>query len=69
MKVSGRRYNIRGQAMVEYALLLSFIALTAMVAVRYAGLSTANTYDNVQSQMSGQSVASMTPQAPSGSGS
>ena len=55
--------------MVEYALLLSFIALTAMVAVRYAGLSTANTYDNVQSQMSGQSVASMTPQAPSGSGS
>ena len=69
MKYPAIRSNICGQGLVEYALLLALLAITAMVVVRYTGSKTAGTYDNIQSQMSGQSFASVTPQAPSGSGS
>jgi len=47
-------------------MLLSLVAIVAMVVVKTTGNKTASTYDNIQSQMTAQGIGSMTPQAPSG---
>jgi len=54
-----------GQALVEYALVLALIAIVAIIVVKTVGTKTASTFDNIQSQMTAQGVASVTPQGAS----
>ncbi|MBM3889936.1 MAG: Flp family type IVb pilin [Verrucomicrobia bacterium] len=54
-----------GQALVEYALVLALIAIVAIIVVKTVGTKTASTFDNIQSQMTAQGVASTTPQGAS----
>ena len=61
------RSTKKGQALVEYALVLALIAIVAILVVKAVGTKTASTFDNVQSTMQAQGVASTTPTAPSGS--
>jgi Flp pilus assembly pilin Flp len=56
-----------GQALVEYALVLALIAIVAIIVVKTVGTKTASTFDNIQSQMTVQGVATTAPQQPSGS--
>jgi pilus assembly protein Flp/PilA len=54
-----------GQSLVEYGLVLALIAIVAILVVQAVGTKTASTFDNVQSQMTAQSVASTAPVAAS----
>ncbi|OHE80089.1 MAG: hypothetical protein A2107_01470 [Verrucomicrobia bacterium GWF2_62_7] len=47
-------------------MLLALVSIVAMVVVKTSGSKTASTYDNIQSQMTAQSIGNMAPQAPSG---
>ena len=60
-----RKMKKSGQALVEYALVLALIAIVAIIVVKTVGTKTASTFDNIQSQMTAQGVASVTPQAAS----
>ncbi|MBI5396334.1 MAG: Flp family type IVb pilin [Verrucomicrobia bacterium] len=53
-----------GQALVEYALVLALIAIVAILVIKAVGTKTASTFDNIQSQMTAQSVMSSTPVTP-----
>lgn len=54
-----------GQSLVEYGLVLALIAIVAILVVQAVGTKTASTFDNVQSTMNSQGVATVTPQAAS----
>ena len=54
-----------GQSLVEYGLVLALIAIIAILVVQAVGTKTASTFDNVQSTMNSQGVASTTPMAAS----
>ncbi len=51
----------KGQALVEYALVLALIAIVAILVVKAVGTKTTSTFDNVQSQMATQGIAATTP--------
>jgi Flp pilus assembly pilin Flp len=55
------RSTKKGQALVEYALVLALIAIVAILVVKAVGTKTASTFDNVQSQMEVQGVAATAP--------
>jgi Flp pilus assembly pilin Flp len=65
MKVFLKHAKESGQALVEYALVLALIAIVAIIVVKTVGTKTASTFDNIQSQMTAQGVASTTPQGAS----
>ncbi len=51
----------RGQSLVEYGLVLALIAIVAILVVKAVGTKTASTFNNVQSQMTAQGIATTTP--------
>lgn len=53
---------------MENALLLSLIAVIAMLVVRAVGYQLTSTHDNIQSEMEAHGVVDSSPQTPSGSG-
>ena len=55
----------RGQSLVEYGLVLALIAIVAILVVKAVGTKTASTFNNVQSQMTAQGIATTTPMAAS----
>ena len=61
MKVQIRRAKKSGQSLVEYGLVLALIAIVAILVVKAVGTKTASTFDNIQSTMTSQGVASITP--------
>jgi Flp pilus assembly pilin Flp len=54
----------KGQALVEYALVLALIAIVAILVVRAVGTRTSSTFDNIQLQMSQQGVSATSPVSP-----
>ena len=44
----------KGQALVEYALVLAFVAIVAIVVVKRGGTKVAGTFNNIQGQMTAQ---------------
>ena len=65
MKAQIRRAKTGGQSLVEYGLVLALIAIVAILVVQAVGTKTASTFDNVQSTMSSQGLASVQPQSAS----
>lgn len=63
--MSIRKTAKAGQSLVEYGLVLALIAIVAILVVQAVGTKTASTFDNVQSTMNSQGVATVTPQAAS----
>ncbi|MBI5683790.1 MAG: Flp family type IVb pilin [Verrucomicrobia bacterium] len=63
MRILRTRKN--GQSLVEYGLVLALIAIVAILVVKAVGTQTTSTFDNVQSQMTSQGVASTAPTAAS----
>jgi Flp pilus assembly pilin Flp len=60
-----RRARKNGQSLVEYGLVLALIAIVAILVVKAVGTKTTSTFNNVQSQMTSQGVASTSPTAAS----
>ena len=60
-----KRAKKSGQALVEYALVLALIAIVAILVVKAVGTQTSSTFDNIQGQMSSQSVTTSAPVAAS----
>ncbi|MBI5686430.1 MAG: Flp family type IVb pilin [Verrucomicrobia bacterium] len=60
-----KKSNKRGQSLVEYGLVLALIAIVAILVVKAVGTQTTSTFDNVQSQMTSQGIASTAPTAAS----
>lgn len=60
-----KKSNKRGQSLVEYGLVLALIAIVAILVVKAVGTKTTSTFDNVQSQMEAQSIATTSPTAAS----
>jgi Flp pilus assembly pilin Flp len=56
-----------GLALAEQGMVVAFVAIVAIAVVKGVSNKTANTYDNVQVQMTTQGVDSAAPQAPAGS--
>jgi Flp pilus assembly pilin Flp len=54
-----------GQSLVEYGLVLALIAIVAILVVKAVGTKTTSTFDNVQSQMTAQGIATTAPTAAS----
>jgi Flp pilus assembly pilin Flp len=54
-----------GQSLVEYGLVLALIAIVAILVVKAVGSKTTSTFDNVQSQMTSQGIATTAPTAAS----
>jgi Flp pilus assembly pilin Flp len=54
----------KGQALVEYALVLALIAIVAILVIKAVGTKTASAFNNIQSQMSSQGVMNTTPVTP-----
>jgi Flp pilus assembly pilin Flp len=50
-----------GQSLVEYGLVLALIAIVAILVVKAVGSKTASAFDNIQSQMTAQGIASTSP--------
>ena len=65
MKTLVKRTWRGGQSLVEYGLVLALIAIVAILVVKAVGTKTASTFDNIQSTMTAQGVASTTPQSAS----
>ncbi len=63
--MSIKKITNSGQSLVEYGLVLALIAIVAIIVVQAVGTKTASTFDNVQSTMSSQGVASTAPMAAS----
>ena len=63
--MSIKKITNSGQSLVEYGLVLALIAIIAILVVQAVGTKTASTFDNVQSTMASQGIASTTPQAAS----
>ena len=59
--MSIRKNTKSGQSLVEYGLVLALIAIVAILVVQAVGTKTASSFDNIQSQMSSQGIASVTP--------
>ena len=66
MKTLIKKTKQNGQSLVEYGLLLALIAVLAMLVIKAVGSKTTSTFDNAQSQMTSQGLASTAPIAPSG---
>jgi Flp pilus assembly pilin Flp len=60
-----KKSSKRGQSLVEYGLVLALIAIVAIIVIKAVGTKTTSTFDNVQSQMTSQGIATTTPTAPS----
>jgi len=60
-----KKSNKRGQSLVEYGLVLALIAIVAILVVKAVGTKTTSTFDNVQSQMTSQGIATTSPTAAS----
>ncbi|MBI5685451.1 MAG: Flp family type IVb pilin [Verrucomicrobia bacterium] len=60
-----QRAKRSGQSLVEYGLVLALIAIVAILVVKAVGTQTTSTFDNVQSQMTSQGIASTAPTAAS----
>jgi Flp pilus assembly pilin Flp len=58
------RSTKKGQALVEYALVLALIAIVAILVIKAVGTKTASAFNNIQSQMTAQGVMSTTPVSP-----
>lgn len=58
------RSTKKGQALVEYALVLALIAIVAILVIKAVGSKTASTFDNVQNQMTTQGVMNTQPVTP-----
>ena len=65
MRIQLRKAKKCGQSLVEYGLVLALIAIVAILVVKAVGTKTASTFDNIQSTMTAQGVASTTPQSAS----
>ena len=65
MKKMIQKAKQSGQSLVEYGLVLALIAIVAILVVKAVGTKTASTFDNIQSTMTSQGVASTTPQSAS----
>ncbi|MCX6910521.1 MAG: Flp family type IVb pilin [Verrucomicrobia bacterium] len=65
MKTLIRKTKKSGQSLVEYGLVLALIAIVAILVVKAVGTKTTSTFDNVQSVMTSQGVATTTPTAAS----
>ena len=65
MKVQIRRAKKSGQSLVEYGLVLALIGITAILVVKAVGTRTASTFNNIQSTMAAQGIASTTPMSAS----
>ena len=63
MKKMIQKAKQSGQSLVEYGLVLALIAIVAILVVKAVGTKTASTFDNIQSTMTSQGVASTTPQS------
>ena len=63
MRIQMRKAKKCGQSLVEYGLVLALIAIVAILVVKAVGTKTASTFDNIQSTMTSQGVASTTPQS------
>ena len=61
MKTLVKRTWRSGQSLVEYGLVLALIAIVAIIVVQAVGTKTASTFDNVQSTMASQGIASTVP--------
>ncbi|MBI5396679.1 MAG: Flp family type IVb pilin [Verrucomicrobia bacterium] len=55
------RNSKSGQALVEYALVLALIAVVAILVIKALGTKTTSTFDNIQGQMTSQSVMNSVP--------
>ena len=60
-----RKARKSGQSLVEYGLVLALIAIVAILVIKAVGTQTTSTFDNVQSQMATQGVATTSPTAAS----
>ncbi|MBI5396677.1 MAG: Flp family type IVb pilin [Verrucomicrobia bacterium] len=58
------RNTKKGQALVEYALVLALIAIVAILVIKAVGTKTASAFNNIQSQMTSQGVMNTTPVTP-----
>lgn len=56
-----KKSSKRGQSLVEYGLVLALIAIVAILVVKAVGTKTTSTFDNVQSQMTSQGIATTSP--------
>jgi Flp pilus assembly pilin Flp len=65
MKALIRRARRSGQSLVEYGLVLALIAIVAILVIKAVGTKTTSTFDNIQSQMTSQGVATTSPTAAS----
>ena len=63
MRILKTRKN--GQSLVEYGLVLALIAIVAILVIKAVGTQTTSTFDNVQSQMTTQGIATTSPTAAS----
>lgn len=55
----------RGQSLVEYGLSLALIAVVVILVVKAVGAKSTSTFNNIQSQMTAQGIATTTPRAAS----
>lgn len=60
-----RTFRRGGQSLVEYAVLMALVAIAAVLVAKALGSKTTSTFDNAQSQMTAQGVASPSPTAAS----
>jgi len=65
MKTLIQKAKKSGQSLVEYGLVLALIAIVAILVVKAVGTKTTSTFDNVQSQMTSQGIATTSPTAAS----
>jgi Flp pilus assembly pilin Flp len=65
MKALIRRARRSGQSLVEYGLVLALIAIVAILVIKAVGTKTTSTFDNIQSQMTSQGIATTSPTAAS----
>ena len=61
MKKLMQKTKQSGQSLVEYGLVLALIAIVAILVVKAVGTKTASSFDNIQSQMSSQGIATSAP--------
>lgn len=63
MRMAGMKK--RGQSLVEYGLSLALIAVVVILVVKAVGAKSTSTFNNIQSQMTAQGIATTTPRAAS----
>jgi Flp pilus assembly pilin Flp len=60
-----RKTKQAGQSLVEYGLVLALVGITAILVVKAVGSKATSTFNNIQSQMATQGLATSTPMAAS----